>query len=64
MTVNMKGDGVLSDLLGPLLHEDEEIWVVDEGLFTRVPKCQRKIQMEGGPQRKMRTKKGILQVLE
>jgi len=51
MTVNMKGDGVLSDLLGPLLHEDEEIWVVDEGLFTRVPKCQRKIQMEGGPQR-------------
>jgi hypothetical protein len=51
MTMNMKGDGVLSGLLELLLHEDEEIWVVDEGPFTRVVKCQRKIQMEGGPQR-------------
>jgi len=51
MTMNMKGDGVLSGLLGPLLHEGEGIWVVDEGSFTRVPKCQRKIRMEGGPQR-------------
>jgi len=51
MTMNMKGDGVLSGLLEPLPHEDEETWVVDEGSFTRVPKCQQKIQMEGGPQR-------------
>jgi len=51
MTMNMKGDGVLSGLLGPSLHEDEETWVVDEGSFTRVAKCQRKIQMEGGLQR-------------
>lgn len=51
MTMNMKGDGVLSGLLEPLLLEDEEIWVVDEGSFTRVPKYQWKIQMEGGPQR-------------
>jgi len=64
MTMNMKGDAVLSGLLGPLLHEDEETWAVDGGSFTRVPECQQKIQMEGGPQRKMRTKKGILQVLE
>ena len=51
MTMNMKGDGVLSGLLEPLLHEGEEIWVGDEGSFTRVPKCQWKIQMEGDPQR-------------
>jgi hypothetical protein len=51
MTMNMKGGGVLSGLLEPSLHEGEEIWAGDEGSFTRVPKCQRKIQMEGDPQR-------------
>jgi hypothetical protein len=51
MTMNTKEDGVLSGLLEPLLREDEEIWVVDEGSFTRVPKCQRRIQTEGVPQR-------------
>jgi hypothetical protein len=49
--MNMKEDGVLSGSLEPPLHEDEETWVVDEGSFTRVPKCPRKMQTEGVPQR-------------
>jgi hypothetical protein len=47
----MKGDEVRSDLLELLLPEDGEIWLGDEGLFTRAPKFQLKIRMEEDPQR-------------
>jgi hypothetical protein len=51
MTMNMKGDEILSDLLGLLLPEDGEIWLGDEGLFTRLPKLHLRIWMEEDPQR-------------
>jgi hypothetical protein len=51
MTMNMKGDEVLSDFHELLLPEDGEIWPVDEGLFTRVPKLHLRTWMEEDPRR-------------
>jgi hypothetical protein len=51
MTMSMRGDEVQSDLLELLPHEDGEICLGDEGLFTRVSKVHLKIWMEEDLQR-------------
>jgi hypothetical protein len=51
MTMNMKGDEILSDLLELLLPEEGEIWLGDDELFTRLLKLRLRIWMEVDPQR-------------